>query len=25
VNNCRMPDGWESMNVWCRNTNGEAA
>lgn len=21
VNNCRMPDGWESMNVWC---GGEA-
>lgn len=20
VNNCRMPDGWESMNVWCRNS-----
>lgn len=20
VNNCRMPQGWESMNVWCRNT-----
>lgn len=20
VNNCRMPDGFESMNVWCRNT-----
>jgi beta-lysine N6-acetyltransferase len=18
VNNCRMPDGWESMNAWCR-------
>ena len=18
VNNCRMPNGWESMNVWCR-------
>lgn len=18
VNNCRMPEGWESMNVWCR-------
>jgi len=17
-NNCRMPDGWESMNIWCR-------
>ncbi len=20
INNCRMPNGWESMNVWCRNT-----
>lgn len=20
INNCRMPDGFESMNVWCRNT-----
>ncbi len=19
VNNCRMPGGWESMNVWCRS------
>jgi putative beta-lysine N-acetyltransferase len=19
VNNCRMPNGWESMNIWCRN------
>jgi putative beta-lysine N-acetyltransferase len=19
-NNCRMPDGWESMNIWCRPT-----
>ena len=18
VNNCRMPEGWESMNLWCR-------
>ncbi len=18
VNNCRMPTGWESMNVWCK-------
>jgi len=18
VNNCRMPNGWESMNIWCR-------
>ncbi len=17
INNCRMPDGWESMNIWC--------
>lgn len=20
INNCRMPNGWESMNVWCRNS-----
>lgn len=20
VNNCRMPTGWESMNVWCKST-----
>lgn len=20
INNCRMPNGWESMNVWCRDT-----
>ena len=20
VNNCRMPNGWESMNVWCLNS-----
>ena len=20
VNNCRMPNGWESMNVWCKST-----
>jgi putative beta-lysine N-acetyltransferase len=20
VNNCRMPNGWESMNLWCRDT-----
>ena len=20
VNNCRMPSGWESMNVWCKNS-----
>ena len=19
VNNCRMPNGWESMNLWCRS------
>lgn len=19
VNNCRMPNGWESMNIWCRS------
>ena len=19
VNNCRMPNGWESMNVWCKS------
>ena len=18
INNCRMPNGWESMNIWCR-------
>ena len=22
VNNCRMPNGWESMNVWCKSTAG---
>lgn len=22
VNNCRMPNGWESMNIWCRSTAG---
>jgi putative beta-lysine N-acetyltransferase len=22
-NNCRMPGGWESMNVWCRTTAAE--
>lgn len=21
VNNCRMPDGWESVNIWCRTLN----
>lgn len=21
VNNCRMPDGWESMNIWCKTLN----
>jgi len=20
INNCRMPRGWESMNIWCRST-----
>ena len=20
INNCRMPNGWESMNVWCRDS-----
>lgn len=20
INNCRMPEGWESMNVWCKST-----
>ncbi len=20
TNNCRMPNGWESMNIWCKNT-----
>ena len=20
VNNCRMPNGWESMNLWCRES-----
>lgn len=23
VNNCKMPDGWESMNVWCKALKGE--
>ncbi len=22
VNNCRMPEGYESMNVWCRDARG---
>jgi putative beta-lysine N-acetyltransferase len=21
VNNCRMPNGWESMNVWCKRAS----
>jgi len=25
VNNCRMPGGWESMNVWCRRAGEPAA
>jgi putative beta-lysine N-acetyltransferase len=26
VNNCRMPGGWESMNLWCRHDDaGEEA
>jgi putative beta-lysine N-acetyltransferase len=27
TNNCRMPNGWESMNIWCKNTarRGQAA
>lgn len=24
VNNCRMPNGWESMNIWCRLPGGGA-
>lgn len=20
INNCRMPNGWETMNIWCKNT-----
>lgn len=20
INNCRMPNGWESMNIWCANS-----
>ncbi len=22
INNCRMPQGWESMNVWCKRAGG---
>ncbi len=22
INNCRMPNGWESVNVWCRTASG---
>ncbi len=25
VNNCRMPNGWESMNVWCRLQPGQTS
>jgi putative beta-lysine N-acetyltransferase len=21
INNCRMPTGWESMNIWCRRAS----
>lgn len=21
INNCRMPNGWESMNVWCKSAS----
>jgi len=21
VNNCRMPSGWESMHIWCKNSS----
>lgn len=24
VNNCRMPLGWESMNVWCKRLSGSS-
>jgi putative beta-lysine N-acetyltransferase len=24
VNNCRMPNGWESMNVWCKQAGADA-
>ena len=20
INNCRMPNGWETMNIWCKST-----
>jgi len=23
INNCRMPNGWESMNIWCRGAATE--
>jgi beta-lysine N6-acetyltransferase len=23
INNCRMPEGWESMNVWCLDTSSK--
>lgn len=23
-NNCRMPDGWESMNIWCARPDGKS-
>lgn len=22
INNCRMPGGWESMNIWCKTVEG---
>lgn len=25
VNNCRMPNGWESMNIWCRKAPAAGA
>jgi len=25
VNNCRMPNGWESMNVWCKQAGADSA
>ncbi len=24
INNCRMPNGWESMNIWCRKARRES-
>ena len=24
VNNCRMPNGWESMNIWCKSADAPA-